>query len=253
MFHFRKRIVPLLVLCWILVACLGKAHEDRPPHFTYEGKHGPSEWSHLAASYRTCSTGRHQSPINIDTERVEHTTLPPLNVHYQVSAILEVNNGHTIEDDVAPGDFISLGDVDYQLIQFHFHHPSEHTLDGKHFPLEVHLVHQNSRGQTVVIAVFAESGSAHHPALSTFFDHLPTEHQAFNLRANPATLLPVHLDFVEYEGSLTTPPCTEGVTWLVLTEPVFASAAQIMKFAALYPHNNRPLMPQNGRHLLSGL
>src|SRR5690606_19950167 len=201
------------------------------PHFAYEGKHGPNEWSHLAPSYQTCSTGRHQSPINIDTKQVERTALPPLSVHYQVSAILEINNGHTIEDDVAPGDFISLGDDNYELVQFHFHHPSEHTLSGKYFPLEIHLVHKNSQGQTLVLAVFAESGSTL-PALNTFFDHLPTEHQALRLRANPASLLPIHLDFVQYEGSLTTPPCSEGVTWLVLTEPVFASAAQINKFAA---------------------
>lgn len=224
----------------------GKAH----PHWAYEGEAGPTTWGHLSREYQSCSAGQHQSPVDIQVGRVESARLPALSVHYGPTPATEVNNGHTIQDSVARGDFVELGTDRFELEQFHFHHPSEHTLDGAHFPLEIHFVHRRPSGARLVIAVFVAEGPDH-PALHALFDHLPGDHETIRLTADPSTLLPAERRFVEYEGSLTTPPCSEGVTWVVMTTPIFASAGQLRTFAAAFPHNNRPLMPLNGRHLLS--
>lgn len=234
-----------------MAACVEPAHEEGHPNWAYEGGAGPPAWGSLSGGYRACSSGQHQSPVNIEPEHAEPAHIPALAVHYRSTPSTEVNNGHTIEDDVPPGDFIEFGSTRFELQQFHFHHPSEHTLDGAHFPLEIHFVHRSDSGAKLVVAVFVAEG-AEHPTLHTLFEHLPHGHEAIRLFANPASLLPKDWRFVEYEGSLTTPPCSEGVTWLVMTTPISASADQLREFAALFPHNNRPLMPLNGRHLLSG-
>lgn len=231
-------------------ACVHVAHQESHAHWSYEGREGPPAWGHLAADYHTCADGRHQSPVNIDVEQAEAAPLPDLRVHYGPVSVTEVNNGHTIQDSVAAGDFVELGETQYALQQFHFHHPSEHTLDGEHAPLEIHFVHKDASGALLVMGVFVNEG-AENPLLRTLFERLPRDHDAVQLSADPSLLLPADSAFVEYEGSLTTPPCSEGVTWLVMAKPISASAEQIEKFAQLYPHNNRPLMPLNDRHLLS--
>ena len=144
------------------------------------------------------------------------------------------------------------GGTRFELEQFHFHHPSEHTLDGAHYPLEVHFVHHGPTGALLVLGVLVTEG-APNPALRVLFDHLPHGHDATRLSIDPELLIPADRHYLTYDGSLTTPPCTEGVTWIVLATPITASAAQIQAFSALFPHNNRPVMPLHGRRLRGNL
>jgi carbonic anhydrase len=238
-----------MAACIGLIGCLHPGH-DEAHHWAYEADEGPTAWGKLSAEYRTCSIGQHQSPVNIDTATSEPAPLSPVIIRYHSTPSTEVNNGHTIEDDVGAGDFVNFGNTRFDLEQFHFHHPSEHTLNGSHFPLEIHFVHRSASAKRLILAVFVAEGREH-PLLHTLFDHLPHVHEKIRLSADPASLFPEDRQFVEYEGSLTTPPCNEGITWVVLTTPISASTAQIGQFAAVFPHNNRPLMPLNGRHLLS--
>ncbi|MBP9111668.1 MAG: carbonic anhydrase family protein [Polyangiaceae bacterium] len=237
----------------LTAACVHEPHEESQTHWGYEGdrRTDPPSWGSLSSEYLTCKAGQHQSPVNVNTTNAEPAHVPALAVHYGTIPSTEVNNGHTIQDVVSRGDFIHFGETRFDLEQFHFHHPSEHTLNGSHFPLEIHFVHRSSSGLRLVMAVFITEG-AEHPALHPLFDQMPHGHQAISISTDPGSLLPPDKQFVEYEGSLTTPPCNEGITWLVLTTPISASVDQIHKFATLYPHNNRPVMPLNGRHLLSG-
>jgi carbonic anhydrase len=246
----RMGILSGLAICICSVACVHSAHEEGHTHWAYGDGDGPPAWGELSAEYRGCSAGRHQSPVDIKASSLPATNLPRLAIHYGPRSSTEENNGHTIQDTLAPGDFIAFGDARFDLEQFHFHHPSEHTLNGTHFPLEIHFVHHGPSGQRLIVAVFVTEGPEH-PVLHSLFERLPHGYDAIKLSADPAPLLPAEKRYVEYEGSLTTPPCTEGVTWVVMTTPVYASADQIQRFAALFPHNNRPLMPLNGRQLLS--
>lgn len=246
----HSRMLAAFAICLFSTACFHASRGDAHPHWAYEGSAGPPGWGALAAEYRSCSAGRQQSPVNIATSALRSADFPRLAVHYGPTSSTEVNNGHTIQDTVAPGDFVELGAARFDLEQFHFHHPSEHTLDGARFPLEIHFVHRGPSGQRMVIAVFVTEGPDH-PVLHTLFQRLPRGREAIELSADLAPLLPQGSHYVEYEGSLTTPPCTEGVTWVVMTTPIFASPEQIRSFAALFPHNNRPLMPLNGRQISS--
>ena len=231
-----------------LGACARGSHEEAHAHWAYEGHGQPSEWGSLSSEYRSCALGHAQSPVDLDLAHLEPTGLPPLVIRYGTTHATEVNNGHTIQDSVEPGDFVQLDGIRYELEHFHFHHPSEHTLNGVHFDLEIHLVHRSASGALLVLGVLVAEGEEH-PLLRVLFDHLPRGHEQQHFMIDPAALLPAKNHYIVYEGSLTTPPCTEGVTWIVLTEPLFASRDQIEAFAALFPHNNRPLMPLNGRHL----
>jgi carbonic anhydrase len=231
-----------------LTACVHPGGEDHP-HWAYEGEAGPGAWGHLSAQYQPCAAGRHQSPVNVDTEHAAIARLPTLSVHYAKPSSAEVNNGHTVQVLVQPGDFIRFGHTRFELEQFHLHHPSEHILNGLHFPLEIHFVHRSKSAGLLVMAVFVQEG-AEHSGLHALFDHLPGDHETVKVTADLRTLLPNDDQFVEYRGSLTTPPCSEGVTWLIRTTPIFASMDQIDRFASLFPHNNRPLMPLNERPLL---
>jgi carbonic anhydrase len=224
-------------------------HEEPTPRQVQQEAHSPS-WGESSVENPTCAVGDQQSPVDIASAVVEPAQLPALSVHYGTTASTEFNNGHTIEDSVERGDFVQFGGTRFDLEQFHFHHPSEHTLDGRHVPLEIHFVHQSEARSRLVIAVLVDEG-ADHPVFHTLFDRIPRVHEQIKLTADPALLLPRDQQFVEYEGSLTTPPCSEGVTWVVMTNPIAASSHQIDQFAELYPHNNRFIMPLNGRHLLS--
>jgi carbonic anhydrase len=231
-----------------LAAC-GVMHEDPTALQAHQEALSPP-FTEESADPRTCATGKHQSPVNIATAVVEPAPLPAFSVHYGTTSSTEFDNGRTIEDLVSPGDFIQFGGTKFELEQFHFHHPSEHTLDGRHFPLEIHFVHQSESRARLVMAVLVEAGPDH-PVFHTLFDRLPHDHEEIKLRADPAMLLPRDRQFIEYEGSLTTPPCNEGVTWIVMTRAIAASSRQIDQFARVYPHNNRFVMPLNGRHLFS--
>lgn len=220
-------------------------------HWGYEGAHSPDHWGSLDPGFAVCSGGREQSPI--DLAGAEREVLSEIAFEYAPSPISILNSGHSIQVDYQAGSGIVLDGTRYGLVQFHFHHRSEHTVDGTDFPLELHLVHADADGALAVVGVFLEEGAANE-ALAPVWRHLPRQ-------AGPAApvqgtvdanaLLPERRTTWRYPGSLTTPPCSEGVSWLVMTEPVTASREQIEAFSALFPVNNRPVQPLNGRRLVT--
>lgn len=218
-------------------------------HWGYEGAGGPEHWGSLEPAFAACVAGSKQSPIDLKDAKVGG--LSAVVFDYAPSPITASNNGHTVQVDYTPGSGIVLDGVRYELVQFHFHHGSEHTVDGVRFPLELHLVHRSGRGALAVVGVLFEEGDANE-ALGPLWSRLPAEASPAAVvpgKVNAAALLPERRSTWRYAGSLTTPPCTEGVSWVVMTEPVNLSAAQIEAFAAIFPNNYRPVQPLNGRVL----
>ncbi|MFE8033588.1 carbonic anhydrase [Thiohalocapsa marina] len=220
-------------------------------HWGYHGAEGPEHWGELDPAFVACGTGVNQSPIDIrDTVNAE---LAPIEIHYAVGGHDEINNGHTIQIDYEPGSDIVLDGHAFELKQFHFHTPSENHIDGHEFPLEAHLVHADADGNLAVIAVMFEAGK-HNQALARAWQDMPTEpgtHHELLTRASAAALLPADHAYYRFNGSLTTPPCSEGVVWLVMKQPVTASPAQIQQFADVMGHpNNRPIQATHARVVL---
>ena len=222
-----------------------------PAHWGYEGEHGPAHWGSLHPGFGVCSSGREQSPIDLTGAEAE--VLSEIGFDYSPSPISILHNGHSIQVNYEPGSGIVLDGTRYELVQFHFHHRSEHTVDGADFPLELHLVHADADGALAVVGVFLEEGGANE-ALAPVFGQMPAESGPAALvegTVDAAALLPEQRTTWRYRGSLTTPPCSEGVSWLMMTEPVTASREQIEAFRALFPGNNRPVQPLNGRRLVT--
>lgn len=220
-----------------------------PAHFEYTGEDGPEHWGDLSAAYATCKTGQAQSPIDIGTTTPKD--LPNLVPAYVAGALAAVNNGHTIQVNVPSGSKLNVEGVDYPLLQFHFHHPSEHTVNGVAFPLEMHLVHKAADGSLAVVGVLIKSGAENAP-LKPLFSALPaTAAGTLNTAdlINPADLLPADKTYFKYAGSLTTPPCSEGVKWHVLKNPVEMSDAQLNAFSGIFSLNARPVQSLNAREL----
>ena len=223
----------------------GAGHET---HWSYEGHGGPAEWGRLKKDYAACAAGSRQSPIDIrDGVGLD---LPPIRFDYKPVPLRIVDNGHTVQVNVAPGSSISLMGRDYALVQFHFHKPSEERVNGRQYDMVAHLVHKDEIGRLAVVAVLLETGKDH-PLIQTLWTYLPLEK---NVEAAPPgvsidlrELLPKSLGYFTYMGSLTTPPCSEGVLWLVLKAPVEVSQEQIAIFARLYRMNARPMQQANGR------
>jgi carbonic anhydrase len=243
-----KRV--LLALSLVLASGLALAQDEKHPaqHWSYEGEEGPKHWGDLKPDYSVCKTGQRQSPIDI--RDAKQASLPSIRFDYKPSAVKIINNGHTIQINYAPGSFITVGDKRYELRQFHFHHPSEEQVEGKAYDMVIHLVHADSEGHLAVVAVLVKSGSAN-PLIQRLWENLPKtegkEESVSGAEVNAAELLPKSLGYYTFEGSLTTPPCSEGVTWFVLKMPVEVSADQLAAFVKLYPHNARPTQPSNGR------
>ena len=217
--------------------------------WSYAGETGPEAWAALRAEYATCASGRRQSPIDVrDGISVD---LEPLRFDYQPGVFSVLDSGHTVQVDVAPGNTLSVGGRRYELKQFHFHRPSEERLEGRAYEMDVHLVHADPEGRLAVVAVLVEGGKAH-PLVQQVWNNLPLEPQqpqAAPDPIDPATLLPADRRYATYMGSLTTPPCTEGVLWIVLKQPATMSPEQIAIFARLYPMNARPLQAAGGRRV----
>lgn len=219
-------------------------------HWSYEGEGSPEHWGSLSEEYKTCQTGMNQSPINIENTLKAH--LSPLNVHYTDGPVTLTNNGHTIQAGLktTTGDTVTIDDVPFTLQQFHFHAPSENTVHGKHYAMEAHLVHKDAKGDVAVVAVMFDVG-AENPELNALWAAMPEKAEqdakitaAIDLNA----LLPTNKTYWRFSGSLTTPPCSEGVTWIVLKQPMTLSEAQLKKFTHTMHHdNNRPVQPLNGR------
>jgi len=234
------------------------AHAETP-HWGYEGAEGPDAWAKLSPAWAVCGEGTRQSPIDIDVDKTVRSNLPSLAASFRPAALTIIhhehtadvlNTGHSIQVNYTEGDELSVGSERFALAQFHFHAPSEHTIEGKRYPMEMHMVHKSGDGKLAVVGVLIEEG-AHNDAFEPVWANLPAtkgvaahlEHVAVDVNR----LLPSRKTTYRYDGSLTTPPCSEGVTWIVMTTPVQASASQLGRFRAVLSGNNRPVQPLNGR------
>jgi carbonic anhydrase len=217
-------------------------------HWGYAGNSGASHWADMDANFQTCKLGKLQSPINIETKTVEKAALKPIDFAYSAGAAEVVNNGHTIQVTPAAGGSAAFDGVDYKLLQFHFHTPSEEKINGKAYPMVAHLVHQNADGKLAVVAVLFKVGKRN-AALAPIFDKLPAkEGDKRSLEGvNAADLLPADKAYYAFMGSLTTPPCSEEVRWQVMKTPVTISAGQLEAFKKRFKMNARPVQPLNGR------
>jgi carbonic anhydrase len=216
-------------------------------HWSYDGPTGPQAWASLKPEFAPCASGTRQSPIDI--RGGIGVDLEPVQFHYRPSGFSVVDNGHTVQVDLGVGNSIEAMGRRYDLVQFHFHRPSEERIDGRQFDMVAHLVHRDPDGRLAVVAVLLDRGSAH-PIVQTVWNHLPLEKgEPYAPRAtiDPDALLPQDRHYYTYMGSLTTPPCSEGVLWMVMRQPVTISPEQIDIFARLYPMNARPLQAANGR------
>jgi carbonic anhydrase len=239
--------------CLALGARVGLAGTGHGAHWGYEGDVGPDHWGELRPDFKVCELGFEQTPVDLTgAVRAELSGVQPL---FQTMPLRILNNGHTIQANCAPGSKTLIGGEPFELLQFHFHHPSEHLLSGRAFDLELHFVHKSAAGQLAVLGVFIRPG-AENPALAPLWAAMPAEagdEQAVDATIAPAELLPADRGFFRYQGSLTTPPCSEGVLWTVFKTPIEASTAQIRQFAALFPVNARPAQPLHRRYLLESL
>ncbi len=231
-----------------LLAASCAAGASGAAHWGYTGHQGPSHWGELDTSFGTCASGKNQSPI--DLTGLTDAELKPIAFHYQTQGTEIVNNGHTVQVNVAPGNTIAVNGHTFELKQFHVHTPSENHIDGKSFPVEAHFVHADKDGNLAVVAVMMADGKANAELAKAWAD-MPGKagmHRALSGAVSPAALLPADRDYYRYDGSLTTPPCSEGVTWLVMKDSVNVSPDQVAKFAGVLPGpNNRPVQPINAR------
>ncbi len=221
-------------------------------HWGYSGDEGPANWGELSPEYILCADGSAQSPIDI--RNASELDLVDIEFHYGETANNIFNNGHTIQVDVDPGSHIVYNGITYDLLQFHFHAPSEHTIGGEAAPMEIHFVHQDpNSGTLAVVGIMLTEGDSDNKAYAAVFDHLPAEVSAPEAMGDPlslASLLPEARTYFTYQGSLTTPPCSEIVRWLLLDNPVALSAGQIAAYRAIYDGNARPVQPLGKRDLL---
>ena len=219
-------------------------------HWSYSGDAGPQTWGGLKPEFSMCTNGQRQSPIDI-REGIA-VDLEPVKFDYQASSFTVVDNGHTVQVNVAPGSSIEVSGRRFELKQFHFHRPSEERIDGRQFEMSAHFVHADAEGRLAVVGVLLAKGPVH-PLVQTVWANLPLEkhsEQRARVLLDPAALLPTDRRYFTYMGSLTTPPCSEGVQWVVMRSPVAASPEQIDIFSRLYPMNARPPQSVAGRRIM---
>lgn len=224
-----------------------KASEEGQAQWSYGGSTNPTRWGELSEEFAICDRGRNQSPVNI--ERGSVGAEARIQFNYQRTPLEVENNGKTIEVPYREGSWVRIDGRRYDLVQFHFHTPSEHQMDGKAYAMEAHLVHRNSAGQLAVIGVFIKAGEGN-SFLEQIWEIMPeTEGVSTDegVSINVLDLLPAENTYYNYRGSLTTPPCSQNVLWLVLETPIEASAEQIDQFTSIYQMNARPPQPLNGR------
>jgi carbonic anhydrase len=224
-------------------------------HWTYDGATGPEAWANLDPGFATCSRGTHQSPVDLPAT-VPAASDHHIEFHYQSVPLKVANNGHTIQVDVPAGSYIELDGGRYDLLQFHFHHPSEETIAGEHTDMVVHLVHRSPHGALSVVGVLMKAGPGEPAILSRIWEHLPAhagETDATDVQIALSELLPADHHFYHYTGSLTTPPCTEDVVWNVMAFPIDIATEHVQAFHALYPTNARPVQPLHDRAIGGGV
>lgn len=229
-------------------------HGDGEAHWSYEGATGPQAWGNMKPDFNVCAIGKRQSPINIEESATLQGPAEPLKFNYQASSGTVVNNGHTIQVDLFGDNYITVRGSEYKLLQFHFHHPSEERVNYKSFAMVAHLVHRNAEGQLAVVAVLLDPGTAN-ALINKVWTYMPLD-SGDRVRMPTGLIdmneiLPTDQRYYQFMGSLTTPPCSEGVLWMVLKTPVAISREQIKLFSQLFPNNARPVQPVNGRAVRS--
>jgi len=221
----------------------------------YAGATGPAKWATLSKEFKACKAGEEskQSPIDIPDAKARKGDLPGLLFNYKAAPLKVVDNGHTIEVIYPSGSFVSIDGKHYELQQFHFHKPAEEKIDGKGHEMDAHLVHKGPDGKLMVIAVLLDAGKEN-KTIKAIWDNLPKEKgkevTVDAVKINPIDLLPTDKGYYTYAGSLTTPPCSEQVTWYVLKSPVQISSDEISRFGRIYPNNARPIQPFNDRDIM---
>jgi carbonic anhydrase len=245
----RRRFFVGLLAC---PACAAAAHAADGPHWDYEGHGGAAKWGDLAESYKACALGTEQSPIDLSGSI--KVTLDPLDLNWKPQAYEIENNGHTIQAEAAPGSTLTIGRDIYTLVQFHFHAPSEHAVNGHRSAMEVHFVHAAPGGRIAVVGVLMKAGRKN-AAFAAIMRAVPrTEgEKRLDRPIDPRQFLPANRALYRYEGSLTTPPCSEVVDWNVYEQPIEVAGEDIEAFKAIFPMNARPLQPVNRRFLLRGV
>ena len=219
-------------------------------HWSYEGEGAPLNWGKLKADYATCASGQRQSPIAIEDNDTLRGPAEAIQFSYAPSKGTVLNNGHTIQVNVYGENSLTVRGSTYQLLQFHFHHPSEERINGQSYPMVGHFVHRNELGQLAVLAVLLEAGEPN-ALIQKVWTHMPLDVND-SVRMPPdlihvGEILPKDQRYYQYIGSLTTPPCTEGVLWLILKQPVSIGREQLRLFGQLYANNARPVQPLHGR------
>ncbi len=225
-------------------------HETHAKHWGYMGDTGPSHWSEVSQEFYMCSEGKQQSPINVVATK--DTDLKPLDLQYNTGALAIINNGHTIQVNIADGSFLKLDGTIYKLKQFHFHVPSENNINGNAYPLEAHFVHASDDGKLAVIAVMFKEGEEN-PVLAKAWKKIPSLKVGETAKCSLSmddikALMPQNKDYYKFMGSLTTPPCSENVKWHVYKHALSVSKDQINTFFTTFGFpNNRPVQPRNNR------
>ena len=245
----RTLIASIGLVMALAAGVAAHAVENPAHHWSYSGETGPEHWGSEDPSFATCGIGKHQSPINIEKTVVKD--LPELKFDYKDTALKVTDTGHSFQVNAASGSGgLTVGDDHYDFLQVHFHEPSEESVHGKQASMVAHIVHKNAKGELAVVAVLIHTGKTNE-FLKPIFDNFPakgaTESVVTGRSVNMIDLLPAHHGYYSFEGSLTTPPCTENVRWFVLKTPVEASEAQVKEFRVRYAHNNRPTQPLNAR------
>ena len=219
-------------------------------NWAYEGENGPQAWGRLKPEFNLCASGRRQSPIGIEEASTLQGPAEPIQFSYVPSNGTVVNNGHTIQVDVQGDNTLTVRGSSYRLLQFHFHTPAEEQINSNRFPMVAHLVHRGNEGQLAIVAVLLDLGAAS-PVVDKVWTYMPLDTgdrvRMPDALLNVADLLPIDQRYYQFMGSLSEPPCSEGVLWLVLKAPMTVSQAQLKLLTQLYPNNARPIQPLNGR------
>lgn len=245
-----KKIIAVGTLA-LLTACSSTSNTtEQHSEWSYEGKTGPANWAQLTPEYGACN-GKNQSPVDLTS--FTEASLKPLQFQYQAGGNEVINNGHTVQVNYEVGSSVLIDGVQFTLAQFHFHAPSENHINGVSYPLEGHLVHKDRHGNLAVVAVMFREGAAN-AGLAKVWAQMPQnkgDKNTLSPAVNVSEILPKNRDHYRFNGSLTTPPCSEGVLWTVMKQPMTASKAQIAQFADVLHHpNNRPIQPTNARTIL---
>ncbi len=244
-------LVGIIVLSFASIVAYPESEKNSQHHWGYLGVYGPTRWANLDKSNKICSVGKSQSPVNINEKSTKRDiSLPPLNFSYSGIPLKVLNNGHTIQVNYPKGSSVTIGGKSYDLLQFHFHTPSEHAFDGKRTEMEVHFVNKKEDGLLAVVGVLMKKGKEN-KALEALFDHLPnkdgSEVAVADSKLNPIDFIPKNNEYFTYQGSLTTPPCSEIVSWYVMRDEIEVSSDQIKKFRKIFAMNARPLQALSRR------